>query len=375
MRYCSACYLYDVASRAPGAIALHVSAKFRPVPMAATAAILALAGCAGSRGFAQTPPAAITTPSLQPAVPDALEWWRTAGDPILTTLVQKGLDASQEIGCRVAGLRQYDRQIARQERRIGTRLSRLLNANHKASAEARVQTHEDRVQRIATRRARLARQIAFSYVEVRRLQQEVAVRIGLRDQYKDNAEVARFRREAGLVSALDGALARSQDEAAQGELDFAQNRLTEAMAELARLVGDTPETLAAKLGDPRPAPAPSIDSLTPTASQDARHAALVEEVLREARLTQALEAARRTVRDARGAYRQGAGEFATLYVAEAAVTSVNLALINVRANRIRATLDLSSGADATWTRRGLEPMAGGDALDPDEPITVTADCD
>jgi outer membrane protein TolC len=286
--------------------------------------------------------------------------------------VQQGLDASQEIACRVAGLRQYDFQVAQDSKRIRTKLGRILGADQKASIESHARAHEERVQHVAERRARLARQIALAYVEVRRLQQEVALRTGLRDQYKDNAEVAQFRREAGLASAIDGALARSQDQAAQGELSFAQGRLRDATSQLAQLIGDTPEALAGKLGTSATSPAPLVDP--PTVPEDARRTALAEDVQGETRLTKALQEARQTVRDARGAYRQGAGDFATLYVAEAAVTAVNLALVNARATRATATLDLWSGQDAAWAREGLDPMAAGPSSKP-ETIIVTADCD
>jgi outer membrane protein TolC len=289
-------------------------------------------------------------------------------------LVQQGLDSSEQIACRVAGLRHYNFQVAQETKRIGAKLGRLLGADQKAATLARAIAHEERVQRIVARRVRVAREIALAYVEVRRLQEEVGLRSGLRDQYKDNAEVAQFRREAGLASAIDGALARSQDQAAQGELDFAQGRLRDAMVQLARLTGDTPESLAVKLGASGTVPHLPVDALATAAPGEARLPALTDDVQREARLARALEDARRTVRDARGAYRQGAGEFATLYVAEVAVTAMNLALVNARASRVTATLELWSGQDATWAREGLDPMA---AADPpaNETITVTADCD
>lgn len=353
-----------------------MSAKIRIVPLAATVAILAYAGagCAALRSDARPLPITTPTGQIQAAVSPAPEWWSKASDPYLVTLVKEGLDSSKEIGCRLSGLRQLDFQAARENKRIVPKLGRLLGADQTSLNAARVQARENRAQRIATRRTRLVRDIAFAYVEVRRLQQEVALRNGMRDQYRDNAEVARFRREAGLVSAIDGALARSQDEAAQAELDFAQGRLNDAMSGLANLVGLRPETLAARIGTAVPITPPPIEALPTSSPEDPRHAVIVEDVLREARLTQALEAARRTVRDARGAYRQGAGDFSTLYVAEAAVTSVSLALINARASRVKASFELLSAQDDSWAYQGLDPAAIG-AMAPDDAITVTADCD
>lgn len=334
---------------------------------------LASAGCAGAgKDVASAPtPAGGTEASASPSVA-APAWWREAGDPVLATLVQQGLDISPEVICRIASLRQYDHQTAEDARRIGARLGRLLGDK---SVKADPQIREDKVERVSTRRERLARQIALAYIEVRRLQQDVALRGSLRSQYKDNAEVAQFRREAGLASAIDGSLARSQDEAAQGELGFAQGRLDEAMAQLARLVGEQPDALAAKLGSPGAIPDPPIDPLSIAPPEEPRREVLADTVLREARLTQALDEARRTVRDARVAYREGAGAFSTLYVTEAAALGVELALVDARAGRVTATFDLWSGKDGGWAREGLAPIVAPDPSATGPTITVTAPCD
>lgn len=334
---------------------------------------LASAGCTAAGGnIASAPSPATASAPDEAAAPAAPAWWKEAGDPVLGALVQQGLDSSQEVICRISALRQYDHQTAEDAKRLGARLGRLLGDKN---VRADPQLRDDKVERVVTRRVRLARQIASAYVEVRRLQQDIALRGALRAQYKDNAEVAQFRREAGLASAIDGALARSQDETAQGELGFSQGRLDSAMAELARLVGDKPEVLAEKLGSPGSIPDPPVDPLAIASPEDPRRASLADGVLREARLAQALQEARRTVRDARGAYRQGAGPFSTLYVAEAASTAVELALVDARAGRVTATLDLWSGQDDAWARGGLTPMVAPFPAPTAETITVTAACD
>lgn len=334
---------------------------------------LASAGCAGAgRDVAGAPTPSGEAEAGAVVAPSAPAWWREAGDPVLATLVQQGLDISPEVTCRIASLRQYDYQTAEDARRIGARLGRLLGDR---SVKADPQIRDEKVERVSIRRERLARQIALAYVEVRRLQQDVVLRGTLRSQYKDNAEVAQFRREAGLVPAIDGSLARSQDEAAQGELGFAQGRLDEAMAQLARLVGEQPDALAAKLGSPGAIPDPPIDPLSIAPPEEPRRAALADTVLREARLTQTLDEARRTVRDARVAYREGAGAFSTLYVAEAAALGVELALVDARAGRVTATFDLWSGKDGEWAREGLAPIVAPDPSATGPTITVTAPCD
>lgn len=352
-----------------------ISRSFAPTGhFALTAMALALAGCASSGDkAASTPPPAPSTEEAAPAaLPDTTTWWREAGDPVLATLIQQGLDTSPEITCRIASLRQYDHQVAQDAKHIGARLGRLFGDR---SVRADPAVRDAKVERVSSRRERLAMQIARAYVDVRRLQQDVALRASLRDQYKDNAEVAQFRREAGLTSAIDGSLARSQDETARGELGFAQGRLDSAMADLARLVGDKPDALAARLGSPGAIPDPPVDPLTLAAPEDPRRAVLADTVLREARLAQSLAETRRTARDARTAYREGAGSFATLYVAEAAAVAVDLALIDARAGRVSATLDLWSGKDEGWAREGLAPVVAPDPSATGPTITVTAACD
>src|SRR3546814_1046234 len=54
--------------------------------------------------------------------------------------------------------------------------------------------------RHAEHRAQLAAAIAKAYIEVRRLQEVLALREALQSPYAGNAEIAAFRREAGLVS-------------------------------------------------------------------------------------------------------------------------------------------------------------------------------
>lgn len=333
---------------------------------------LAIAGCqATDRQVSSTPSPTAQEVGAAAPLPPSPAWWSQLNDPVLAALVQRGLDNDVEVACRINGLRSYDRDLAQQARRIGAKLGRLLGDK---SVHPDPQARQARIERVASRRERTALQIALAYVEVRHMQQDVALRASLRDQYKDNAEVAQFRREAGLVSAIDGSLARSQDETAQGELGFAQGRLESAIAELARLVGDTPEAVAARLGPPGVIVEPPVDPLADAAPEDPRRAKLADAVLREARLSQALAESRRTVKDARAAYREGAGNFPTLYVSEAAAHAVELALGDARASRVDQMIALLAGKDDAWARQGLDPVVP-DPTVTTATITVTPACD
>jgi hypothetical protein len=54
---------------------------------------------------------------------------------------------------------------------------------------------------------------------------------------------------------------------------------------------------------------------------------------------------------------------------------VDLALLDARAGRVTATLDLWSGQDQGWAREGLAPVVAPVPPATDETITVTAGCD
>ncbi|SFG51412.1 hypothetical protein SAMN05518801_13816 [Novosphingobium sp. CF614] len=337
--------------------------------------LLAIAGCATPHKAIDSRPAVSDAPVPPLAGPEP--WWRQTGDPVLATLVAQGLDANAGLACRIAALRRQDRAADALAKTLGAALKRLFA--DKMQAQGR-RDREARAQGLADRRARLAEDIALAYVEVRRLQQIGALRSGLIGQYKDNAEIAEFRRQAGLVPALDGALARSQDETARAELGYADARLDEALAALARLVGEKSDTLTTRLGETGALPALSAPS---TVAQDKEQGeahgedASADAGQREARLSDTLETARRAARDARIAYREGAGNIATLYVAEAAALSVEQALIDARAERVSAAIRSRGAHGDDWARIDVERLASisATAAAPADGGDCGCDCD
>lgn len=300
--------------------------------------------------------APVAEPLPPPPIPVPRPWWQGTGDAVLAGLVEQGLSADLELVCRVAHLRTRDREAGKKS--LGSSLKRLFAAR---DAEARDRAaREAAVSRVADRRAALARDIALAYVDLRRLQQLHTLRAGVLDEYKDNAEIAEFRRQAGLASTVDGALAATQNETARAELGYIDGRLPDALAELARLTRVEPATLSARVGEGTPLPPALLDG--PDAQQDNG---------REAALSEAIEAAKRTARDARTAYREGAGNMATVYVAEAAALSVEQALADARAVRAAATVRQWSNAGQAWARADIEDPARAATTDQ----TVAAGCE
>lgn len=364
-----------IASTGTGAIARDVPTTFHAIRRACRTSLIALT-LVSATGISATSvsdhdPGASTEPVTEPATvvapvpapPQA--WWRETGDPVLATLVEQGLAANPEMTCSLAVFLRAETKAQADSRSFGRRLGQLLGTKPDPAVQA---AHDARVLRIVGRRTSLAERIALAYVDLRRLQVRAALRGAVIEQYKDNAEIAEFRRQAGLVPAIDGALARSQDEVAHGELGLAEDRVNEAIMTLAQLVAQDPAVLAGQLAGHAALPEPGGDPLASLTGDDPRRAVLADAVLRETRLSQALDRARTTARDARNAYREGAGNFATLYVAEVAALSVEQALTDARAERIAATIRLWSTQQDGWARADLDQPSAS-------PTNVQAECD
>lgn len=331
--------------------------------------LLLASACLASGCASNAPRPEATAPAAQEAAaaPEPAGWWRGIGDPVLTFLVETGLSRNADMVCRVATFRRRDRDDLAAQRKLGARIGKLFGAGEE---ERLSQAREARVDRLASRKQKLAESIALAYLEVRRLQERVALRRSVLEQFKDNAEVAGFRRDAGLVPAMDASLASSQDEAARSEAGIEQARLTDAKAALAELAGLATAEADEALGET--GTIPELPETAGGSSDPVLRDELGAAVLRQARLEQALDDAKRTVASARTAYRAGVGDFAALYAAESASLDLAQALIDARARRIAASLRNWSGQDALWARAGIEQIV---VTPEDDAIPGAENCD
>lgn len=390
---------------------------------------LGSAGCASARESLGRLGQVAETSSVTPEADGATErlWWRTAGDPVLATLIDHGLAGNADLICDAISLRAREQQALAASRRLGRRVERLFDTSAKSADEAASMA---RAYRYADRRARLAADIAAAYIEVRRLQETYALRSKLLDQFKDNAEVAGFRREAGLVSGLDAGLAGSLVSVTSSDLDALRGQTEAAQRELARLIGMEPEALKSALGDGRvpdiaadvsgearlslahradllalesslvadmtrrkvtqaeldavlasdaagaPAESPAAQAVARYREAQAkaygdlkqRRDAVAAASSRQAELEKSNRQARATVRDARLAYRNGSGDFATLYVAESAELAVDEARVRTRAALAEATVRLWAAEGSGWTSADLALPPPGTGVSPE--VTV-----
>ncbi len=271
-------------------------------------------------------------------------WWDDAGDALLARLVDHGLASD-------SGLRRRAQELVQEQAR-----ARGLQQGWRHWVAQGLGWSLPNPQRLALRlaaaRQRKAASIALDYVEVRRLQALLALRLELQRPLRSDEQIAGWRQEAGLASAVDGGLAHTLVGMHAAAIDATRVRLASARTELARAAGMPPGALQPLLAHlswlPRlrpPAPCAACVAAGPAqadlAAADARVAAL-----------RRLEpAAARTVADARSAYRLGTGGFADLYVAETAVLELRVATLDARAQAARATIRLSAAGRLGCLRR------------------------
>ena len=302
--------------------------------------ICGLGGCAAPQGKATS----ALTHRAAATVPPA-PWWRSAGDPLLTRLIEHGLDADTRLRDEAAALTRAEAHARTWHYRVATWFGAIVGRppeNFDAAA-----LH------LARARQRKAEAIALSYVEIRRLQAVLTLRQDFQAQFSDDARIAQWRREAGLVSAVDGGLAATLIGVNADALHATDASLATARATLARQTGVAAPELEQQLGAAATLPDPTIGTDVETTATAADRAALDSTAARATALHAVQHGAERTAADARTAYQLGSGDFATVYVAETALLQVRDATIAARAAHAVAAIRLR--ADAALAAIGRTP--------------------
>lgn len=199
-------------------------------------------------------------------------WWRQSGDALLDEMTAQALSAMPPV-------------CMPMPRGIRGALYRRHAEKHHAQEQER-----------AAQRLEKAEAVAQAYLRLRSWQERLAARHAMLAPWTDNAEIAHFRREAGLVPALDEDMAGVMLGLNSADEDSARAGLEHALSDLARLTGQDAASLRARLDKTSAmpignGPGPEANALV----------AKAEAALANARI----------------AYRGGAASFATLYVAEA----------------------------------------------------------
>lgn len=206
-------------------------------------------------------------------------WWRQFNDPVLDGLVADALDHNLDLRTAQAQLRE-----ARASRRLaGAQLGPTLEANAavaqskssrvtgsgatrelysagldasweidlfgrlrngRAAAEASLGTA---VEQLRDTRVSLVAEVVNNYIELRTAARRLALAESTLAARQEALDLAAWRQQAGLVSELDVAQARTELESARAGLPVLRTALSEAQYRLAVLLGQAPGALASRL--------------------------------------------------------------------------------------------------------------------------------
>lgn len=234
-------------------------------------------------------------------------WWRQSGDALLDDMVAQALTSMPPVCMPAPG---------------GFR-GRIQSALHHKAKQKRHAEEADR----AAQRLRKAEAVAEAYLRLRAWQERLTARHAMMAPWADNAEIAHFRHEAGLVPGLDEDMAGVMVGLNATDEDAARNARDHALADLARLTGQDAGSLRARLE--KTSPMPLNNAIAAKGDAD-ELLAKAEAVLATARI----------------AYRGGATTFAALYIAE----------VNVLAAREAQIMAAHAAALATirqWSEKGM----------------------
>lgn len=224
------------------------------------------------------------------------DWWHQSGDALLDEMVAQALSALPPV-------------CAAPERGIRGGIRAALH--HQSAEKRHAQEHERAVERLQKAEA-----VAGAYLRLRAWADRLAARHAMLAPWVDNAEIARFRREAGLVPALDEDMAGVMVGLNASDEDAARAGLERALTDLARLTGQDAAALRARLDK--------------TSAMPIGNGAATSNTL--------LAQAEAALANARIAYRGGAASFATLYVAEANALAAREAQIMANHTAALATI-------------------------------------
>jgi outer membrane protein, multidrug efflux system len=256
--------------------------------LAASVATALLAGCATVAP--QSPPAAgVAVPAgwagtLQAAPASAGDPWREFGDALLQSLVADALAANTDVlGAQAqlrraraardaaaaallptlnasasAGRSRTPPQTTQNSLRAGFDASwepDLFGANAHADAAAAADAEASAASLAATRLA-VAGEVALGYLQLRGTQARLALAQANLAAQEETLQIARWRSQAGLATALDVAQAQSAVEQTRAQLPTLQSSAAQSRHALAVLTGRPPAALDSQLTLSAALPAP-----------------------------------------------------------------------------------------------------------------------
>src|SRR5690606_8896541 len=218
----------------------------------------------------------------EPTGPELAAWWRRFDDRQLDALIERALTANTTVGMAraslqqaralrdlqsAAGLPRVDGAVSADRTRIsqaGT--SNTFQAGLDASWEldlfgatrSAVEAAEADVRAagasLADARVSLAAETALAYIDLRGLQQRLAIARENLALQSETLQIARWRAQVGLVSSTDVEQARAESEQTAAQIPALETQLNQTLHSLAVLTGQPPGALDAHLANARPVP-------------------------------------------------------------------------------------------------------------------------
>jgi len=265
-----------------------VSSSSRTTRFALTlAAVLTLSGCMTVGPDYQQPQTAVPakwSATGEVEAPDATvlaEWWRQYQDPVLDGLVADALAANLDLATARAQLREARARRTLAGAALGPSLTASGSASRsRTSSESSSGTTSDlfstdfdaswepdifgglkrgaeaaegdlgaSAESLRDTRVSLVAEVVLNYVELRTGERRLAVAAASVAARGETFDLTRWRRQAGLVSDLDAAQARTELESARANLPALRTAVTEAQNRLAVLLGRSPGELVSRLSE------------------------------------------------------------------------------------------------------------------------------
>jgi NodT family efflux transporter outer membrane factor (OMF) lipoprotein len=273
----------------------------RHVPLASlTLVAAALAGCAVRQPYvAPVPasPAAWSAPAPAGASGDLTAWWEAFGDPTLTSLVRRATAGNLDVRTALSRIREA--RASARSARAGLRPSVDASGSARVSgtgsdsrsggleadlsgptqsyslgldtsweldlfggirsgAEAAAATADARAADLQDLLVSLTAEVALDYIDVRTLQQRLAIAQSNVTLQQETLDLTRFRQQAGLGTDLEVQQALSNIASTRAQIATLEGQLAQTLHALSVLLGQPPSALNAELGAPGPVPTAPI---------------------------------------------------------------------------------------------------------------------
>lgn len=264
----------------------------------ACAALAPLAACAVGPNYRKPAPealgvpAAFTTPAPEGVRPDLTRWWQNFNDPELNAIVDQALKNNLDIAQAVSRLRQAREALVQQQASLFPTLSstgsysRLINIRGRTAGqfttagavtenyviagdvaytadifggvrrgiEAARGSYQASGYNLAQVQATVASEVVRNYILARAAQAGAEIARGSLRVQDENLEIAGFRVQAGLVSALDAEQVRAQRAQTATQVPSFDQNFAQAANRLGVLTGQAPGALRAELVATKPIP-------------------------------------------------------------------------------------------------------------------------